>query len=178
MSGRLTTPVGILSFPALYEPKAAQDGGTPKYGACLVFEPGTDLSALEAAAHAAAHAKWGEKYKTMKLRWPIRKDDDHKYGDGEHHFINARSVSPPGIVDGQLKPIGVARANEMYPGAKVRATINAFCYDQPMNKGVTFGLNNLQKVADGQRIDGRRAAEADFEALPVADLEAAAADLI
>lgn len=176
---RITTPAAILSYPALFEPKVGMDGGSAKYGCALVFEAGTDLSGLEVAAMEAARAKWGDKAASMKLRMPFRPDDEGKYGAPRQHiYINVRSDYQPGIVDGQLNTIGPARSNEIYAGCKVRASLNAYAYDTKGNRGVTFGLNNVQKLGDGKRLDGRRAAEHDFEALPVADLEAAAADLI
>jgi hypothetical protein len=50
----------------------------------------------------------------------------------------------------------------------VRFSGNAYAYNQAGNKGITFGLNNVQKVADGERIDGRAEASEEF-----ADLSAA-----
>jgi len=47
----------------------------------------------------------------------------------------------------------------------VRASVTAFAYDRPESKGVSFGLNNIQ-LLDGTtpRLDGRKAAEDEFEA--------------
>lgn len=185
---RLTTPVGILSYPHLFEPMAGEEGGKKKYSCALVFPPEADLGPLEAAAVEAARAKFGDNFffeKQMpklgakRLRWPIRVDEEGKYGEpGEMRYINARSETKPGIVDAALRVIDDARAEEMYPGAKVRATVSAFGYDQPTNKGVSFGLGNVQKVGEGTRIDSRRSAVDDFEAIPSEELELAAADLI
>lgn len=43
--------------------------------------------------------------------------------------------------------------------------MTAFAYDMPTSKGVSFALNNVQKLGDGKRLDGRVAATDDFEAL-------------
>ena len=81
-----------------------------------------------------------------------------------------RTANPPGIVyahagpDG--KPARMAQEQikgEMYPGVIVRASVTAFAFDTDGNKGVSFGLNNLQKVRNGERIDGRVAAENEFD---------------
>ena len=40
-----------------------------------------------------------------------------------------------------------------YAGAIVRAQLSAFPYDTDGNKGVSFGLNNIQKLAEGEEID-------------------------
>jgi hypothetical protein len=61
----------------------------------------------------------------------------------------------------------------MYPGAQVRGSVSAFGYDYQGNKGVSFGLNNLQKLGEGERIDGRVAADAEFDV----DMSESPADL-
>jgi hypothetical protein len=55
----------------------------------------------------------------------------------------------------------------------VRAQLRAFSYDSNGNKGVSFALNNIQKLGDGERLDNRQAATDAFEA----DLSAAPADI-
>jgi hypothetical protein len=44
--------------------------------------------------------------------------------------------------------------------------VAVFAFDKAGKKGVSVGLNNLQVVAKGKRIDGQRDASEDFEALP------------
>lgn len=176
---RITTPVATLSYPALFEARAMEAGQDPKYSACLVFKKGDPgLLPLEKAADEAGMAKWGDKWlagkKSGKFKWPIREDLEGKYGEpGEHVFINARSKEAPIVVDQQVKPITDKKA--IYPGCKVKATLGAFPYDQTANKGVSFGLGNVQKVAEGSRIDGRRNPEDEFEVLPPEDLALAEA---
>ena len=50
--------------------------------------------------------------------------------------------------------------------------LRPFTYDTNGSKGVSFGLQNLQKLRDGERIDGRMRPEDEFEAI-----ESGAADL-
>jgi hypothetical protein len=54
--------------------------------------------------------------------------------------------------------------NEVYAGCLIRAAVNAYGYDRQGNKGVSFGLNGVQKVDEGKRLDNRVAAEDTFEA--------------
>lgn len=183
---KVVTPVGTLSYPHLHAPQLPRDGkGKAKYSATIVFAPGTDLSALEKAAIAAAEAKWPGKSAEMlrigSLRSPFRKDALAKgYPDGSV-FINIRTEQAPGIVysykaTGSDKPAVMPQEKireEMYPGAQVRASIAAFAYDSNGNKGISFALNNMQKVADGERLDGRANADDEF----TADLSAAPADI-
>lgn len=181
---RVTTPRAILSYPHLYEPQAGPDGGKAKYSACLVFEKGADLAPLKLAAAAAAlekfGANWQEEVRAGKIQWPFRNDSNKGYPEGAV-FINCRSEEKPGLVSRVAdpttgKPIPITNNTEIYPGAIVRASVTAFAYNwKNMKKGVSFGLNNIQKLEDGKRLDNRVRAEDDFEA----DMkpEAAAASL-
>jgi hypothetical protein len=156
-----------------------------KYSVALVFKPGTDLTAMQEAVLEAATDRWGTKAAEMlrkgQLRSPFRKDAESKgYEDGSV-FINARSDNQPGLVylhaePGTTKPAKVAPEDiktVFYPGAIVRAQLSAFTYDTDGNKGVSFGLNHVQKIAEGERIDGRQDASEVFDA----DLSAAPAEL-
>ena len=49
--------------------------------------------------------------------------------------------------------------------AATPAPHTAYGYDKAGNKGVAFGLQNLQKLGDGERFSGRTAAEDDFDSV-------------
>lgn len=181
----IITPVASVSYPHLKDPQAPQNGiGKAKYSASLVFPAGADLSELQAAAMAVAEAKWPNKAKAMfengALRSPFRKDGTEKgYAPGSI-FINVRTEQAPGLVSQYAGPDGKPQlitgddiTKEFYAGAQVRASVTAFAYDSNGNKGVSFALGNVQKVGEGARLDGRKAAEDEF----TADLSAAPVDL-
>ena len=46
----------------------------------------------------------------------------------------------------------------------MRASFTAFAYDNNGNVGVSFGLNNVQKLREGTRLDNRVAATDEFTA--------------
>lgn len=187
---KLQTPPAILSFPHLADPQPVRPGdkGEPKFKGSFIFTKETDITALKDAALAAVKERWGDKGEKMikagQLKWPFRdKPEDIElkgYPEGST-FFNATSTSQPGMVypwpaTGSNKPAQVAQEDikkVFYPGAIVRASVTAFVFDRPDSKGVAFGLNNLQKLKDGPRMDGRRAAEDEFEA----DLTATPPDL-
>lgn len=166
----------------------------PKYSGTFIFtkesretpDGKARFDALQKAAIEAATAKWGAKYKlpngqqidilqAMKegiIRSPFRTDALAKgYPEGSV-FINARSAERPGAVYSHPGPDGKKPAeipadklrDDLYPGAIVRASVTAFAYDKKGNKGVSFALNNVQKLRDGARIDNRVAAESEFDA--------------
>lgn len=178
MAKKLITPNAVLSYPHLDEPQAPMNGvGNPKYSGSLVFLSGTDLSAMQAAVVEAATEKWGAgavaKLKSGALKTPFRIDAEAKgYPEGAI-FVNVRSEQRPGAVylypDAKTGKPAIVPEDKVketfYAGATVRASVTAFAYDRPESKGVSFGLNNIQLI-DGTtpRLDGRKAAEDEFEA--------------
>lgn len=187
----VVTPKATLSYPHLDVPQAGQKpGDKAKYSATLIFPDGADLAPLAAAVLAAAEEKYGAKaaemLRTGALKSPFRKDAEAKgYAPGSV-FINTRSERKPGLVylhagaekstDGKLLPARIPEdkvKEDLYPGCFVRAQLRAFAYDTSGNKGVSFALNNVQKLGDGERIDDRQDATQAFDA----DLSAAPAGL-
>lgn len=182
---KVITPVATLSFPHLHAPQVGRKPtDKQKYSCTLVYAPGADLSALRAAELAAAEKKWGANAKEMlrkkQLKSAFRDDAEAKgYPEGAL-FQNVRTEQQPGIVYSHagpdLKPARVPQdkiRDELYPGCQVRASISFFAYDTEGNKGVSAGLNNLQKVGEGVRLAGRSLAEDEF----TADLSAAPVDI-
>ena len=172
---KVKTPTATLSYEHLFEPTAPEDSiADPQYSCTLVFGEGTDLSALERAVDQSGKNKCGEEYASLKesrnLRLPFRNERlaEKGYPPGSV-YINVRSKQTPGIVsrfageDG--RPLRINDPSEVYSGCQVRASLNVFAYDRAGNRGISLGLNNVQKLADGERLDGRLKAEDDFEAL-------------
>ncbi len=169
---KVITPKGRLSYPHLFEPQIPPGQTDPVYSCTIVFEDGTDLADLEKVAKDVGVEKWGAKYaealKAGKIRLPFRTDGEEKGYPAGSTFINIKSKAAPGVVsiypgpDG--KPKRIDDPSEVYAGCYVRASLRAFAYDVNGNRGISFALNNIQKVADGTRLDGRSRAEDEFEA--------------
>ena len=175
----LKTPKGVLSYPNLFvarPPKNPKPGQKSRYTAMIVFPKGTDLSGLKKAALDCAIEKLGQEkvvalLKDKKLSIGIREDLASKGWDTDlfTHFIQPWTTNQPGIVDRYRDPItgkavAITDPNVIYAGCQVIASVRPFYYDQEGNKGVAWGLNNIQKVGEGERLDGRRAASDEFEA--------------
>jgi len=181
MTTKVISPTAILSYPHLFEPNLPPGAAEPVYSCALVFEKGVDLGELKKAALAAASEKFGNKTEALirdgKLKLPFRTDvEDKGYPEGSV-FMNVKNKLKPGIVgihpgpDG--KPLPIEDPTLVYAGCKVRASLRPYAYEVSGNRGVAFSLNNLQKLADGDRLDGRVKAADEFEA----DLSAKPADL-
>lgn len=160
---KVLTPKFRVSFPAVFVPRAAMDGAEPKYSVVMLFPKTADLSKLKAIAKQALVEKWGDKI-PKDLRSPFR-DGNEKELDGyaDCIFITASSKMKPGLVDGQKQEI--ISADEFYAGCYARATVNAYAYDRNGNRGVSFGLQNIQKLEEGEPFSGRTRPEDDFDAI-------------
>lgn len=182
---RLITPKAIISFPNLFEPRAMSEDDKKKFSATFLFETGTDLRPLVEAVIAVAKEKFGgdveQQIKQGKIQTPFRRDLDSKPGYRERAgdsgvFINCRSDRRPGVVAAFAdpttgKPAAITDPAAIYPGMYVRGLITCYAYTHKMKKGVTFGLDGVQVLGNGERLDGRVAAEDAFEADPNASAE-------
>lgn len=54
-------------------------------------------------------------------------------------------------------------STEVYSGCYARVSINFYAYNVSGNKGIACGLNNVQKLSDGDYLGGRSRAEDDFQ---------------
>lgn len=163
------TPVGMLSFPAIFEAKKPADNAEPRFSIVLIFDEQAQKTPeyleLRKAAAACAKAEWGDK-RPNNLKSPFRDGEEKTftgYGPGKT-FITAWSKTKPGVVDGSLHEIHAP--SDVWAGQLVRATVSPFAYSKNGNNGVSFGLNNIQVVKkDMPRLDGRNAAYKDFDAV-------------
>ena len=148
------------------------NGGAPKYSVSLII-PKSDtvtvnkIKAAIAAAYEEGQSKLKGNGKTVPalsvLKTPLRdgdleRPDDPAYADA--YFINANSATAPGIVDADRQPI--LERSEVYSGVYGRASINLYAFNSNGNKGIACGLNNLQKIRDGEPLGGKSRAEDDF----------------
>lgn len=167
---KCTTPEGRVSFPHVFEKHSGFEGQEPKYSCVFLYPKNTDLKELKRAAFNAAIEKWGPREKWPKnLRLPFR-DGDEKTdlaGYEGHIFVSASSKQKPQVV-GNKKVDGafprIEKEDEtFYAGCYARATLIAFAYDKMGNKGVSFSLQNIQKLRDGEQFSGRRNADDEFD---------------
>ena len=167
----ITGPNTRWSYANVWEPKSI-NGGTPKFSVSLII-PKSDtktVAKIKAAIEAAYHegeSKLKGNGKTVPplaaLKTPLRdgdaeRPDDEAYANS--YFINANATTAPGIVDVDRNPI--LTRSEVYSGVYGRASISFYAFNSNGNKGIACGLNNLQKVRDGEPLGGKASAESDF----------------
>jgi hypothetical protein len=189
-AGNMVTPLFRAAFVSLLQPKAvggknADPNAEKKYGITMIFPKGTDHSALKAAVMEAAKEKWGDKAEAI-----IRKQegsDKRIFKDGSDMFekyagfeegvayLNASNKEKPGLVGTQAAtngdPIGITEENVFYSGCYAIASLRPYCWDNKFGKGVSLSLQNVQMIAEGERLGGGRSkASEDFEAVEDDDM--------
>lgn len=161
---QVVTPKFRASFPSVFQASAFAENQDKKFRLGALFPEGTDLTELKQMAHNAAIVKWGADKIPSNMKSPFRdgaeKPDLEGYEPGVT-FINMTSKMRPGVVDQNVQPI--LEESDFYGGCWAMATVTAYAYDTMGNKGVAFGLQNVQKVADDTPFSGRTSAEDDFQ---------------
>ena len=170
---KIVTPIFRVSFPHVFEARAAMGEGEPKFGLTAVFDPKNFSTkdkerwkAMQALANEVCMAKFKKKLNDLPANFkkPVRDGAEKEglagFGAGLL-FSNLTTKFKPGIVDKDGKTKIIDDNEAFYPGCFARATITCYAYENK-GKGVAFGLMNLQKVADGARLDSRTDAEDDF----------------
>ena len=159
------------SYANIWDPKAI-DGGKPKYSVSLIISK--DDKATIDKIKAAIQAAYEEGQSKLKgngksvpplsaIKNPLRDGDIEKPDDEAYagcYFVNANSSTAPGVVDTDRQPI--IERSEVYSGVYGRASINFYAFNVNGNKGIACGLNNLQKIRDGEPLGGKASAESDF----------------
>ena len=148
-------------------------GPKTRWSYCNVWQAKSDTVTINKikvaiqAAYTEGESKLKGNGKTVPplsvLKTPLRdgdteRPDDPAYADS--YFINANSATAPGIVDADRQTI--IDHSEVYSGVYGRASINLYAFNSNGNRGIACGLNNLQKIADGEPLGSKSSAEDDF----------------
>ncbi len=159
MSTKVVTGKVRLSFVNIFEPKAPQGGGDPKYSVTLLI-PKTDKDTLGKIAQAISDARENFCKRNGASALPVKPNTTLHDGDGVRdsgdpygpeckgcYVITVSSKQRPVIVDRNGQAI--LDSTEVYSGCYGRASINFYGYNQAGKKGISAGLLAIQKLADG-----------------------------
>ena len=175
---KFTNPMKVItgkdtrwSYANVWQPKSI-NGGTPKYSVSLII-PKSDtvtLGKIKAAIEAAykeGEAKLKGNGRSVPalaaIKTPLRDGDAERPDDEDYansNFVNSNSTTKPGIVDADRNEI--IDSSEVYSGVYGRASINFYAFNSNGNRGIACGLNNLQKIRDGEPLGGHASAAEDF----------------
>jgi len=170
MTTRVVTDKVRFSFCNVCSPRRNDFNGKDEFSTQILVAKAdtTTLAEIKAAAKAALSAKWGDKV-PAKVRNPLRDGDTETKGDGsalgpeykDHFFMTVKSSKRPGIIDSS--GVELLGSDDVASGDWGRVSLNAYAYDAAGNKGVSFGLNNVQLMNKGESLGGGRpSAAADF----------------
>lgn len=189
----LVTPVGPLSYPKLFRselPKDPKPEDNKAWSTAILFDKAAVSSPQFKAMWDEAIRMAGERFGSDAsgkiefdakgesymlcgkdtLKMPFRKNSRGTYDDKYLMFVNVRKVDKEGvrapqIIDQRRNPILDSEA--IYPGVLARIAVSCFSWATKKGaKGVSFGLNNVQKAGEGARLDNFKSASDEFDELP------------
>lgn len=172
MSTKVITGKVRFSFVNIFEPKKNDDGTDGKYGVTLLI-PKSDTVTLGKIKEAMAEARENFCKRNGATALPQKpnhtlhdgdgtKDNGEPYGEEckGHYVISVQSKDKPIIVDYARNPI--TDPGEVYSGCYGRAAINFYGYSRNGKKGISAGLQSIQKLHDGEALGGTRGSADDF----------------
>lgn len=174
MATKFNTGKVRLSYLYALEPKvgkARKDGSLPppRYGSMVIFPKSdkiTEMNLRNAIQEAFIEGKAMLGIKGDKMPYgttiPIHDGDLERPEDpacANSWFFNCSSNSRPEVCDRKLQII--QDPDEIYSGMYARVSITIKAYNNE-GKGITAYLNNIQKVGDGDRLDGKSGSVSDF----------------
>lgn len=181
LSENLVLPTATGVYVALFTPREPLPGSgpnkKPRYQIILLYDKATaakTLGPLMAAALRVAEAKWpGKGAAILKaMPYPVVRDGDKEYPDDPmfrgKYFVKASTEAdprrrPPQVVDARKQ--AVLDDEGAYSGCTFNVSVRLFPFGgegKTYKPGVGVGLNNVQVVSRGTRLDGRKSAEEEF----------------
>lgn len=157
-----------MSFLNWAAPRKNELNGKEEFGAELLI-PKADtntINAIKTAMKEVIIGKFGDKV-PANLRNPLKDGDKETKSDGSpladyykgHYFLRVKSLEKPGVIGPDGKELH--DANDFVSGDYGKASISAFAYDQMVNKGVSFYLQNLMLVDKGESFGGGKSTASD-----------------
>ncbi len=172
------SPTGRVSYPHLFVPqKQTDDAGNTKEDYSVVLMLGKDdpeLAKMKEVAKKVAAEKW-PKGTPSNAKSPFRDGDEKNENGDKPEYAGTVYITFRCKVDRKPQVVGPDKSplnrEDVYPGCYGRVSYSCFAYEIKNNKGavisrgVSFGLNNFQKVRDGERLDSASSADDDFDLL-------------
>ena len=155
-----------FSYANVWEPKSI-NGSEPKYSVSIIISK-SDKETLKKINDAIEEAKkvgiskLGDKI-ADNIKTPLHDGDTDRPEDEAYvgsYFINANSNTRPGIVNKSVQAI--VDQSDFYSGCYGRASVVFYAYNTEGNQGIACGLQNLQKLEDGEMLRYHSSAEEDF----------------
>ena len=179
-----------ISYPKIFEPEENMSGKVQYSAQFVIPKNHPQLKELQEKVLKVAKEAF-PKLPLKNLKIGLKNNDTETKSDGTvkseadprlkgtfYFNANADVKRQPQVVDRRLRV--VTDDSGLYAGCKVNASISIFSYEVRNEKGgvisqgVGFGLGNIQVVETGERWDGRRNANEEFEVLDEDEVETGA----
>lgn len=154
-----------LAFPQLFEAKAVNGEGEPRFSAAFPIQPGSEnAKALSAAMEAVAKEKWGAKATAILAelegkgrvaykKSALSKDSDVYDGFENMHTLNAGNKARPQVIDRDTSAL-TAQDGKPYAGCYVDCSVDLWAQDNKWGKRINATLRWVQFRADGDAFGG------------------------
>jgi hypothetical protein len=154
-----------ISFPTLFEAKAINGEGEPRFSAAFVIVPGSpNHKLLEEAMVSVAREKWGakglavltelkSKGRVAFKETPLSKDGEVYDGFEGMFSLNASSPTRVAVIDRDTTPLTAADGRP-YGGCFVDASVDIWAQDNSWGKRVNAKLRYVQFRGDGDAFSG------------------------
>ena len=179
----LLTPPFRVSSPAVFVKRAVDDKGSEIYSCTALFS-GFDV--VDGVTSPRTPSSWSERDQVkwnaiivtcneiafLAFKKPMREldrtiytlpfhrgedEDRDGYGPGVISITMSTKRRPTILARDGLTPLTAYGADPFYAGCYARASVMPFANSR--SKSLAIGLNHLQKLGDGPRLDGFRSAE-------------------
>ena len=172
ISRQITTKKFRTSFVNVFTPRPNMQGDL-KYNLSMIFDNKEDIAEIIQIVREVATQHWGTIPKTLKVPWSNGNDKKDKQtgevyvGYENKIVVQTSSKQRVGIVDCVIDPATeklhvLTTDEEFYGGCYAAATITAYTWENIGGQGVSIGLQNVQKIGDGEPFSGKSKAEDDF----------------
>lgn len=158
-----------IAFPAVFEAKAVNGEGEPRFSATLIIESDSEnYKAIAAAIDEVGSAKFGAQWKAVKKQLEAQDrtalhDGDLKEGYdgfGGNFYVTASNKSRPLVVDRDRSPLTSADGRP-YAGCYVNARIELWAMDNKYGRRINAQLRGVQFVKHGDAFAGSPASSDD-----------------
>ncbi len=171
---RMVTTEFRASHPHVFKATKINPTDKPRFSIEMLFDKTTTkLSEFQTKCKNALIAKWGPD----QAKWP--KPLALPYRDGDKPYGKKREVKPEHVgmwvirastleeygrpyVVGRDPEVHLTTSAEFYPGCYARAALKANAYDVGKNQGVSFILDGVQFIRDGEALGSKRPANQVF----------------
>ena len=164
MGKRLVLKNVRILYAQLFEPRAFAPGDDPKYSTQILI-PKKDTEQLKKLSNLIVQVTEEDLGKKARPAQKPYRDGDTDVSASDttagHIFFNASAKTAPQVVGRKLQPL---TSHQIWSGCYVNVSVSIYGTSKGGPK-ICAGLNNVQLVKEGDRLDGRKSAEDEFEAL-------------